>query len=321
MITIARIIRRGFISSSGKYRVWSMLAVLAVVAGCSNSKLLLSPLYNRLDDQIRKEFHKLGDFNEDQVDAFEQRLGTYHVWHRQSELPKYATLMRGIGRTIAKRNTANQETIDQWFETAELHSRAVRECHPINFSYDLVKTLTDKQVNFIQRRFARERRRNQERYYSRTPEERVERRHANVIKWAGRLNFEFTEKQKLLLKQTLQDQVSLRKEYYKLSSRWNRKLFAMARNQSSPTYTSDMHKHVQSLWTLLEDGYTSEWDSNRRLWKTFALKFEQSLTADQRKQASIWITQLADTLDAISNYEPSFKVGTDPTIGCLVEES
>ncbi len=321
MITIAHLIRRGFIRFSGNYRTWLILAVLAIVAGCSNSKLLLSPLYNRLDDQIRKEFHKLGDFNDDQVAAFEQRLGTFHVWHRQSELPKYASLMRDIGQSIAKRDTTNKETIDRWFETAEQHSRTVRKCHPINFSYDLVKTLTDKQVNFIQRRFARERRRNQERYYSRTPEERVERRHANVIKWAGRLNFEFTEKQKLMLKQTLQKQVSLRKEYYKLSSRWNRKLFAMARNQTSPTYNADMHKHVQSLWTLLEDGYTSEWDSNRRLWKTFALQFEQSLTADQRKQASIWVTQLAETLDAISKNEPSFKVGTDPSIGCLVEEA
>jgi hypothetical protein len=321
MITIAQSIRRGFIRYNGKYRVWLTLAVLAIIAGCSNSKLLLSPLYNRLDDQIRKEFHKLGDFNEDQVNAFEQRLGTFHVWHRQSELPQYAALMQDIGQSIATRENINQETVDQWFDTAEQHSKAVRECHPINFSYDLVKTLTDEQVNFIQRRFARERRRNQERYHSRTPEERIERRHANVIKWAGRLNFEFTEKQKLMLKQTLQEQVSLRKEYYKLSSRWNQKLFAMARNQSSPTYNADMHKHVQSLWSLLEDGYTSEWDSNRRLWKNFALQFEQSLTFDQRKQASIWITQLASTLDAISKNKPSFSVGNDSSIGCLVEKA
>ena len=295
-----------------------MLVVLTAITGCSNSKILLSPVYNRLDDQMRNEFNKLGDFNENQLAAFEQRLGTFHVWHRQSELPKYSALLQEIVASIKTRDTS-ADLVGEWIDKSESHTKALRECHPVNYSYDLMKTLTDDQLNFIQRRFGRERIKNRERYFAQTPEQRVERRFNNIIKWAGRLDFDFTDKQKLLLQQTLQKQVSLRKEYYKLSDRWKRKLFLIAKRQDSPTYKRDMEAHIQSLWTLLEDGYTSEWESNRLLWRKFGSRFVNSMTGDQRTKASIWMTRLAQTLDSISNDEPSFKVSNDPTLGCLVK--
>ena len=294
-----------------------ILVVLTAISGCSNSKIFLSPLYNRLDDQMRNEFNKLGDFNDDQVDAFEQRLGTYHVWHRQSELPQYSALLREIATAVKSRNTST-ELIGEWIDKSEKHTKALRECHPVNYSYDLMQTLTDDQLNFIQRRFGRERKRNREKYFSQTPEQRVERRYNTVIKWTGRIDFDFTDTQKLMLKQTLQEQISLRREYYKLSDRWNRKLFVLAKRQNSPTYTRDMDAHIQSLWTLLEDGHSSEWETNRILWRKFGSQFVDSMTGDQRTKASIWMNRLANTIDSISKDKPSFKVTDDPTLGCLV---
>jgi|GEM_PF-711005 len=336
MITIARLIRRRFMSMAGfsrqgtrvntakntvtpnHSRTLAALIVLIAISGCSNSKLLLSPLYNRLDDQIRGEFHKLGDFNDDQVAAFEQRLGTFHVWHRQSELPQYAALLRDIVEPIKARETISLEQVGEWIETSEKHTQTLRACHPVNFSYELMQTLTDNELAFIQRRFASERRKNRKRYFDQTPEQRVERRHKNITKWVNRLDFEFTNSQDALLKETLEKQISLRKQYYKLSDRWNRKLFSYARNQSSPTYKKDMQAHVNSLWTLLENGYPGEWAANRRLWREFGHEFIGSLTGDQRRKVYIWLDKLADTLDSIAKDKPSFKVGNDPTLGCLV---
>ncbi|MEE9334855.1 MAG: DUF6279 family lipoprotein [Granulosicoccaceae bacterium] len=295
-----------------------VIAALTIISGCSNSKIFLSPVYNRLDDQMLNEFNKLGDFNKDQLAAFKQRLGTYHVWHRQSELPQYSALLRKIVVSIETRNTTEGQ-VGEWVDESETYTKALRECHPVNYSYDLMKTLTDDQLNFIQRRFGRERKINREKYFAQTAEQRVERRYKNIIKWTGRLGFDFTDKQKIILMQTLQKQVSLRKEYYKLSDRWNRKLFLLAKRQESPSYNRDMEAHVQSLWTLLEDGYTIEWESNRQLWRKFGFQFVDSMTGDQRKKASIWMTRLAKTLDSIAKDKPTFEVTKDPTLGCLVE--
>jgi len=328
MITIARLIRPHFMSVninsrqnlriSRSLRALAALIVISAVSGCSNSKVLLSPLYNRLDDQIRGEFHKLGDFNDKQVAAFEKRLGTFHVWHRQSELPQYAALLHDIVNSLESRKQINLEKMGEWIAASETHTQSLRQCHPVNFSYGLMKTLTDNELNFIQRRFANERRKNREKYFAQTPEQRIERRHKNITKWVNRLDFRFTKQQDTLLKETLTKQISLRKQYYKLSDQWNRKLFSIAKRQDSTTYKRDMKAHIDSLWTLLEDAHTKEWTANRRLWQEFGYEFIESLTGDQRRKAYTWLRRLANTIESISKDKPSFKVGTDPTLGCLV---
>jgi hypothetical protein len=104
--------------------------LLLLVQGCTNSKFVIGPPYNRLDDKMRDEFNKFGAFNKQQIASSEARLGTFHVWHRQSELPHYAELLRAIAGSIGDADRGDDE-LQRWFDTAELHSRSVRECHPI----------------------------------------------------------------------------------------------------------------------------------------------------------------------------------------------
>lgn len=310
-------LRRKFATSHRSGLV--LLLSLVLSAGCTNSKLIISPLYNRLDDQIRGEFNKLGDWNEEQTAQFEAALGTYHVWHRQSELPKYATLISNAARSVAQPGITTEMDVKNWLGTAEQYSRAARECHPINFLFDLTKSITDKQVNFIERRFAREQRKNRDKYSSRTPEERIEYRLKNIDKWAGRIGLEFTANQRAMLRTTLQKQISLRRQYYHLSSGWNNQLFILARDQSATDYNDVMSTHISSLWVLLESAYPEEWQQNRKLWRDFAFRLIKSLNDKQRASLSTWVLKLANTLSAIAENKPGFVVGDDPSVGCLVK--
>jgi hypothetical protein len=293
------------------------LALVAVVSACTNSKLIISPLYNQLDDRIRKQFHELADFNNEQTAAFEASLGTYHVWHRQAELPQYATLLRDIAAAIENQSTS-QANVEGWMQRVEAHSRAARECHPINYSFDLVRTLSDDQLNAIEQRFLKRRAENRQRYESRTAEERVQRRLNNMDKWAGRLNLELTDEQRSILRSAFTRQKSLRAQYYQLSAQWNTELFDLARNQSHPDYNRAMQQHFEKLWSLLESNHAEQWQQNRELWQGVIFDVEQSMTRNQRLQFSRWIARLATTLDSVSRVTPSFKVGNDPTVGCLV---
>lgn len=294
--------------------------VLSLALGaCTNSKLVVGPLYNRLDDRMREAFEELGDFDERQKALFEAAVGTAHVWHRQSELPAYARLLGDIAASIAEPGATSRDDVTRWARTIEAHSVAARECHPVNFSFELMKSLTDEEIDFIEQHFARERKENRERYFSRTPEERVERRLKNMRKWAGRIGVELTAGQGAMLRSALGRQISLRREYYLLSDRWNATLFRIAREQEAPDYDERMAAHLGELWTLLEKAHPEEWQANRELWRDTALRFVESMTPEQRRAASGWIGGLGDTLDTISRYEPSFEVGDDPSVGCLVE--
>jgi len=291
---------------------------LLMLSACTNSKLVIGPLYNRLDDQMRGEFHKLAKWNDEQIEHFELRAGTFHVWNRKNELTKYARLLHSIQTSIVDRGTTKPEDIKNWINTAEAHSRDARLCHPVNFSYDLMQTLTDKQVNFIEKRFASERKKNFARYSKFTPEQRRQRRVENVVKWAGRIGFDFNDTQVLMLEEAMGKQVSLRRQYYTLVDAWAKELFRIARKQESPTYQQDMKRQVNKLWTLLENAHPEEWQANRDLWRDFGFEFVGSLSYDQRVHASNWLKKMGSTLNDISKVTPSFKVQNDPTHGCQV---
>ena len=301
-------------------RAWRTLLLASTLAlgACTNSKLVIGPLYNRLDDRMRDEFEKLGEFDERQTELFEAALGTGHVWHRQSELPRYARILDDIASSIARPGATRPADVTRWAREIEARSVAARECHPVNFSLPLMKSLSDEQVDFIERRFASERKENRERYLERTVEERREYRQKNIEKWAARIGLDFTAEQRAMLRTALTRQVSLREQYWALSDAWKEKLFRLAREQDAPDYDSRMSAHLGQLWTLLESAHPDEWQRNRELWRDFAIRFVTSMTPEQRQAGSAWLAKMAETLESISRDEPSFVPGDDPATGCLV---
>ena len=308
---------RGYSCKSGLLRLVAVTLLAVLLSGCTNSKLIIGPLYNRLDDQIRTEFNKLGDFNETQNNSFEQAVGTFHVWHRQEEMPKYADLIQEIANSISTSGTTSPDDVARWAASAEEYSRNARECHPGNYLFGLIRSLSDEQITFIERRFNSERNKNREKYGTRTREERIERRLNNIVKWAGRLGLDFSTAQRKILRDGLTQQVSLRKEYYALSSEWNSYLFVLARNQDNPAYNDALANHMTKLWTLLEDAHPEEWHSIRELWRNTIYTLIGTFTEEQRNTTSRWLKKMGSTVRAISKDKPSFKIGNDPSIGCL----
>ena len=295
------------------------LTVLAVLlTGCTNSKLIIGPLYNRLDDQMRTEFNKLGDFNEVQNSAFEQAVGTFHVWHRQVDMPKYADLLQEVADSIAISGTTERDDVARWATKVEDFSRNVRECHPVNFLFDLTRSLTDQQINFIENRFKSERKKNRERYATQTRQERVDRRLKNIVKWSGRLGLDFSTAQQGILREGLSEQVSLRKEYYALSDEWNSNLFVLARDQDNPDYHDALANHMTKLWSLLEDAHPEEWQANRDMWREKIHTLIGTFSKEQSSSSSRWLKKMGRTIRSISNDKPSFNIGSDPAVGCLV---
>ena len=296
-----------------------MLGTVLLTSACTNSKLVIGSLYNRLDDRMRDEFDKLAEFDERQEALFDAAVGTGHVWHRQTELPLYAAIVEEIASSVARPGRTSREDVTRWAQAVEARSVAARACHPANFSFELMRSLSEEQIASIEARFASERAENRERYESRTAEERRAYRQKNVEKWARRIGVDFTAEQRAMLRTTFERQISLRREYYRLSDAWNRELFRIARDRQAPDYDARMGAHLDALWSLLETAHAEEWQRNRELWRDFAYRFVAAMTDEQRAAASEWLGGLADTLAAISRDEPSFTPGDDPSVGCLVE--
>lgn len=295
------------------------LVLPLMLAACTNSKLLVTPLYNQLDDKIISAFTEMGDFDKTQTRAIEQAAGTFHVWHRQSELPQYAALLQDIAGSITDPDNSSDPKIATWVSTAESFLRSARECHPANFMISTMKTLSHEQINDIEKSFENELNEDRERFASRTPEEYLARRVKNIDKWAGRIDLELTRQQRDALRDSYSRQISLRQQYLDLSEVWNQKFFAMVRSQQDDNYESRIQSHFSQRSQLLETSYPDEWQKNRQLLQQTVQQFVHSLDPQQRRSISRWMGKMGSTLEGVSRDKPSFKPGTDASVGCLVQ--
>ncbi len=299
-----------------RYGVVALAVVL--LSGCINSKLVITPLYGRLDNQMRAQFNKLGDFNKEQKRAVEQAIGTFHVWHRKSELPRYSLWIRELADAIASNEATTAEEVEGWGVSLADHSRRARECYPIYFLVDQMQSLSDKQIDFIEQRFKEELIEDRERYSSNTPEDRIKRRIKNIDKWAGRISLDLTPAQLALIRESLAQQVSMSAKYNDLVEQWNKQLFKLARDRDNPNFSELMKTHLSKRGSLLSTTYPDQWQENRDLWQQTVRDVLTSLSPAQRKASSKWLTVFAGTLDKLSKDKPSFSAGDDTSVGCLV---
>lgn len=294
-----------------KRRSLTLMVSLAMMIGtssCTNSAIIISPLYNQLERRMLSGFKKMADFDRSQIDDFRELLANFHYWHRRNELPKYAILLKTLSNSIEKPGQTRYEDIRKWLERTEQFTQNIRQCHPVNYSNDIIRSLTKSQKQTIEQRRTQRFAGYRTRYNSESQEDRIRRRTENTIKWAARIGFDFTLAQEQMLLNTHRQQISLRKEYYVLSNEWNSRLYDIINEADSPELDSHMAEHLNNLWHLLENAHPKPWRQNRELWGRFGYDFVLSLTDEQREYASTWISKMSRTIESISQESVSVPI-------------
>ena len=272
-----------------RFKTVMALPLLLLLAACSNSVLLLGPLYNQIDNRISDGILGLASFDELQAKVIRQRVQQFHHWHRRDQLPRYAALITDIATALDAGNTITAEQTQSWLDRSEALTRQFRECHPINFSTDIIRSLSAQQISQIKETIQTRRQNRRERYAQSSRDERLERRYTNAVKWAGRAGFDFNSSQKALLRTTLSQQTSLRKQYFALSDQWLNDYFAIIRNQRSADLDTRIATQLDKLWQLLESAHPEEWKKNRALWSDFTYQLIQRSDAEQKRSTSKWL--------------------------------
>ncbi len=294
-----------------------LFSFLAVLAGCTNSKIVLSTIYNRLDNQIRNEFNKLGKFEDWQKKEFEHRLQTFHYWHRRQELPRYAVLLREIASVIKTKGNISRANANAWSASLEDFVESVQKCYPAHFAADLMYTLEPEQIRYIERRFARERYKNKTKYAVKTRDQRMKSRLKEIEKWTGLAGFDLTSRQKTMILESMHKTKSLHSEYYALTDRWNKKLFTALRQKNRPDYEENLNRHLGTLYDLMENNHPQTLQYNREVWREFTVDFVQSLTGEQRAWLSTYLRTLGKNLNSISRSKVKFKPHKNVAKGCI----
>ena len=294
-----------------------VLLALPLLVGCSNGKFIVGAFYDRADDRALDGAAERVTLDAAQQAALEAYVGTFHTWHRRSELPRYAALIADMSATLSEYGATTEADWTRWFRELDARVGAVRECHPARFAIDTLRTLTPAQVDEIRAHRDEELAEREERYGNRTRAERIERRVANVDKWSGRLGLELEPGQLAMIEDAFERQTSLGAEYRAASAAWYDELYALLRAPDAPDYAARLDAHLVRWFTLLEDARPDEWQANRELWREFALAFEPTLTSLQRRDATRWMAKMGRTLDAVSRDRPDYLPADDPAFGCI----
>ena len=134
-------------SSSGPWRIVSLLAICTPLASCSATRMA----YDNADTALRFMVSGYVDLDAAQTEELKLRIARFHRWHRVNELPLYAALMRSASQRAALGITAE----DVGWGLANVRARyrrlgakAAEEVAPV------LATLAPDQVAGIERKFA-----------------------------------------------------------------------------------------------------------------------------------------------------------------------
>ena len=164
---------------------WALIALLAAaLGGCG-----LGLVYPRLDTLGTWYVEGLVSLDDTQSTELERMLAARLDWHRDSELVRYATFLRGMSDSVQRRTDAGT-----WRDAARQAEVFWRDLGaglaPVAVA--LGPTLTDEQVDELLRSLAEQDDEEWEEYTDRTPEQRIERRQKSwrrgIERYTGRLD-------------------------------------------------------------------------------------------------------------------------------------
>ncbi|OED39072.1 hypothetical protein AB833_16135 [Chromatiales bacterium (ex Bugula neritina AB1)] len=253
---------------------------LTTLLSCT-SPFVLGQLYDRAPKRAEKSLTRYAEFGHAQHQAIRISLRRYHRWHRETQLPEYAILLRSIAIQVQNESQVDVKTLKLWLDRIEHFSNRLRQCNPLNDSANLLKGLTDNQVEQISDRLIKEKDSELKEYQQKTDQQRLARRYKSTIKWARRIGLPFSSEQASLLKETLQLQKNLRPQRMALWRTWSEQFLHLLHNRSSPEFATRVNRHIDSLWSITKDNYPTDWQKAKTLWSEYLLKFLQLQSPQQ----------------------------------------
>jgi hypothetical protein len=114
--------------------------IVCLMTGCASTQFT----YNNLDWIVPWYLDDLVDLNDEQEDWFDDEFERLWQWHRTTELPRYAKLLKAIDKDLTEKSITlekihvYQDQISSFYETSVTHA--------IEQGAELMASLTDEQI-------------------------------------------------------------------------------------------------------------------------------------------------------------------------------
>jgi hypothetical protein len=268
----------------------SCAVLIAVLAGC----VTMSLTYNHAERLLLWRIDRYFQLTQEQEGYVKEKLAELHVWHRQTELPRYSEFLRQVQERW--QDGVTPEDIDWSFDTfAKL--RATLADYIAAPGGAFLTTIDAKQLKHLERVVQRDHRQWQARAGN-TPEERAARRAKSAISslrdWLGPL----TKEQERLTQRLVKDMTEATEDW--IAYRMQRQDEFVRLLQSRPKPALIEHKIHE--WFEAGKHAQASSDSVQR-WrgdvKAAVLAIDRTITPRQRSHASEKLLKLIREIQAL----------------------
>lgn len=285
---------------SSKTRLIIMSTLVLTTVACTNSQWMLSVIYDQMDNVLARETKEYADFTREQSDQIDFLAREYQLWHRTQHLPQYAALLFEIDQQLNSEPGINREHVAGWSAKIEGYAREMADCYPLNSAFDLMRSLTDEQVEQILAHGIEEYEEFLEDHIDFTREERLDKRYKQTIKWFGRFELNLDTDQKQQLRQAIASEQILNGGGMELWKGWHLDFVELLHRRNEPNFEGSAQAHLRKLWTLQDDNFPEVVQSNRELWIDYFYELSKTLNQSQKQDFSAWLRKMEANLVGIS---------------------
>jgi len=262
-----------------------ILAAVVLSAGCSSVRLV----YGHLDWWMERNINKYLDLGGAQEDLLEQRIDEFHLWHRQTQLPRYAEFFEQLADQVSdqpdpeqltQRLTRIEQQVDEFW-----HYSVVMLT---DLTLPIVVTLSDEQIDRLQENIEKEREKSLKKW-DKTERKREKEFRKQTERWLGDL----TDEQQAIIDRhvaTTGFDPALRDAQ---RQQWSR-AFVQTLREKPKDYPQQLRQLLidpQSLWP---DDYRKMHAKLRAQAHQLGIEILMSATPEQRQHLKTTLTEYAE---------------------------
>lgn len=277
-------------------RIICLLVVGLVLQGCNAVKIA----YNQAPSLAYFYLDSYIDFNDVQSTQVRNELAQMQAWHRQTQLPVYIEMLQKVQQKMPQDITANQAC--EIFSDVRQKALAMTDyAEPAASS--LVTSFTQKQLDAMQRKFAKGNQKWREDYLEGSAKDIGDKRQKSAIKRTETLYGSMNDKQRSLIAQQVEKSQFKAAQSYAERQRRQKDVLqtlgkVMANPQDSLSAQRDMRSLLQRSVTSPDAAYRSYLDVITQDGCAAFADLHNAATPEQRKKA----------VGVLAGYEKEFRM-------------
>ena len=267
-----------------RLRIIVALVVLAgLLAGCSALRFG----YNQAPELVFWWLDGYADFDDTQARRTRDMLQQWFAWHRRTQLPDYAGLLARAQIDVLA-DTTPDRACRWWAELRERGERAADQALP--YAAELIPTLTPRQIQHIERRYARINEEFRDEFLDPDPAKRLERAVKRTAERAEFLYGSLGDAQRARIAQLVSASPFDAETWYAERLQRQQETLQMLRRLSSESASRDtalaaLRAHLERLLRSPREGYRRHMEKLQAYNCSFAASLHNTTTEAQRRAA------------------------------------